>query len=295
MTRNAPQSNAQVRTKGAALASSLPPLLAAAEKLAATAQMGDHGRRRTGMGDEFWQYRPAQSGDSRRHVDWRRSARGDTHFVQEKEWKAAQSVLFWVDTAQSMGFSGAKDRTSKRERAQILGLALASLLIEAGERVALDNLEGPARSGRAHMIRLAEAMLTDADTDYGAPQMLNLPSGAAAVFLSDFLGDWTAISAALTRAADRGIKGSLMQILDPMEEAFPFDGRTVFESMGTQLRHETLKASGLRDRYLDRLAARKDALRDMAVRTGWQYHCHHTDQPAQAALLWLYAALRRGR
>jgi len=271
------------------------PLLAAAEKLAATAQMGDHGRRRTGMGDEFWQYRPAQSGDSRRHVDWRRSARGDTHFVQEKEWKAAQSVLFWVDTAQSMGFSGAKDRTSKRERAQILGLALASLLIEAGERVALDNLEGPARSGRAHMIRLAEAMLTDADTDYGAPQMLNLPSGAAAVFLSDFLGDWTAISAALTRAADRGIKGSLMQILDPMEEAFPFDGRTVFESMGTQLRHETLKASGLRDRYLDRLAARKDALRDMAVRTGWQYHCHHTDQPAQAALLWLYAALRRGR
>ena len=295
MNQESPEKKVQTRAAGATLASTLPPLLAAAEKLAATAQMGEHGRRRTGLGDEFWQYRPAQSGDSRRHIDWRRSARGDVHFVQEKEWKAAQSVLFWVDTAQSMGFSGAKERGTKRDRAQVLGLALASLLIDGGERVALDGLDGPPRSGRAHMLRIAEAMLVQHSADYGAPQMTRLPSGAQAVFLSDFLGDWDTILRTLSRAADQGVKGILGQILDPIEEVFPFDGRTVFESMGNQIRHETLKAGGLRDRYLERLAARKDALRELAARTGWQYHCHHTDQSAQSTLLWFYSALRRGR
>jgi hypothetical protein len=40
------------------LAASLPPLLADAEHLASTVMLGEHGRRRPGMGDEFWQYRP---------------------------------------------------------------------------------------------------------------------------------------------------------------------------------------------------------------------------------------------
>ncbi|MGB5558017.1 MAG: DUF58 domain-containing protein, partial [Paracoccaceae bacterium] len=73
----------------------------------------------------------------------------------------------------------------------------------------------------------------------------------------------------------------------------PFDGRTIFESMGRSVSHETLKASDLRDRYLTRLAERKDALQTLARRTGWQYHCHHTSTPAQSALLWTYSALER--
>ena len=84
-----------------------------------------------------------------------------------------------------------------------------------------------------------------------------------------------------------------MQILDPQEEAFPFDGRTIFESIGGTLRHETLKAGDLRNRYLDRLANRKDELHSLARATGWQFHLHHTDRPASATLLWLYSALER--
>lgn len=94
-------------------------------------------------------------------------------------------------------------------------------------------------------------------------------------------------------AADKGVKGAILQVLDPQEEAFPFDGRTIFESMGGGLRHETLKAGDLRNRYLDRLAARKAALADLARITGWQYHCHHTDASATSALLWLYGAMER--
>ena len=79
-----------------------------------------------------------------------------------------------------------------------------------------------------------------------------------------------------------------------VEETFPFDGRTVFESMGRSVRHETQKAGDLRDRYLTRLADRKAELQQLAATAGWQFKTHHTHTPAQSALLWLYTAMERG-
>ena len=113
--------------------------------------------------------------------------------------------------------------------------------------------------------------------------------------VSDFLGDIGRVKEAMTRASDRGVDGVLLQVLDPQEEAFPFDGRTIFESVGDTLRHETLKAGDLRDRYLQRLAERKARLDDLARLTGWQVLSHHTSSEAQAALLWLYGAPERRR
>ncbi len=86
-----------------------------------------------------------------------------------------------------------------------------------------------------------------------------------------------------------------MQVLDPIEEAFPFDGRVIFESMAGSLRHETRKAGDLRARYTARLAERRAHLADLARTAGWQFGTHHTGEPAAAALLWLYAALERGQ
>ena len=115
--------------------------------------------------------------------------------------------------------------------------------------------------------------------------------GARALFLSDFLGDTAPVEAALAVAADKGVTGVLMQVLDPVEETFPFEGRTIFESMGGTLTHETRKAGDLRDRYRARLAERRGRLADLAQKAGWLFTTHHTGDPAQGALLWLHAAL----
>ena len=109
------------------------------------------------------------------------------------------------------------------------------------------------------------------------------------------MGDIEGVRTALTKAADRGVRGALLHVLDPAEEAFPFRGRTVFESIGGTLEHETLKASDLKDRYLDRLAARKAELQQLCSVAGWQYGLHHTDASAQSGLLWLWRALDGGR
>ena len=97
---------ADLKERAETLGHALPPLLAEAERLASAVMLGEHGRKRAGMGDEFWQYRPAHQSDPVRLIDWRRSARSDVQFVREREWQAAQSVTLWVDPAKSMTFSG---------------------------------------------------------------------------------------------------------------------------------------------------------------------------------------------
>lgn len=290
----AAQPAATLRARAEAEAARLPPLLARADQLAGTVLLGEHGRRRAGTGDDFWQYRPAQPGDSRRMIDHRRSARGDQQFVREREWQIAQSVMLWVDRGASMRFASSDRLPSKADRARLLGLALAILLLRGGERVGLTGTSLPPRRGREQILRLAEAFAGEAEADYAPPEHRAMIPHARAVFLSDFLGDPAEVELALTKAADRGVRGVLLQVLDPAEESFPFQGRTIFESMGGTLRHETLKASELRARYLDRLAARRDALSRLCRATGWQFGMHHTGDSAQAALLWLYRALDGG-
>ncbi len=273
-----------------------PPLLAEAHRLAASVVMGSHGRRKTGPGEEFWQFRSAMPGDAWRSIDWRRSARSDAHYIRQLEWQAAQSVLFWIDGAQSMGFSGDRSRPAKGARANMLGLAIMILLVKAGERIGLLEDLGPPKSGESQLDRIvAQLEIRNRAEDYGIPARRVFPKDSRAVFMSDFLGDWDAIKDVLARASDRGVTGALVQILDPVEEAFPFDGRTEFQSMSGAIRFETLRARGLKAAYLDKLAARKQALADIAARTGWQYLCHHTDEAAQPALMWLYSALEKAR
>lgn len=281
----------QLRARSEIEAASFPPLLARAEHLAGAVLLGDHGRRRAGMGDDFWQYRPAQLGDSRRMIDYRRSARGDQQFVREREWQIAQSVMVWVDRGASMGFSSTPDLPTKADRARVLGLALSILLIRGGERVGLTGTTLPPRRGNNQILRLAEYLSEDATEDYAPPEHRAMIPYARALFVSDFLGPLDEVRLALTKAADRGVTGVMYQVLDPTEELFPFKGRTVFESMGGTLRHETLKATDLKTRYLDRLAERKDELQQLCGLAGWRFETHHTDHSAQAGLLWLYRAM----
>ncbi|TNF60536.1 MAG: DUF58 domain-containing protein [Rhodobacteraceae bacterium] len=283
-----------LRERAEAEAARFPPLLARAEHLAGTVLLGEHGRRRAGLGDDFWQYRPAEAGDSRRMIDHRRSARGDTQFVREREWQIAQSVMMWIDQGASMRFASDDKLPQKIERARLLALASAILLVRAGERVGLTGTALPPRSGNQQIQRLAQMFSQDSSADYAAPEHRAMIPHARAVFISDFLGDMADVRLALTKAADRGVRGVLLQVLDPSEEAFPFRGRTIFESVGGTLAHETMKASDLRDRYLDRLAARKAELADLTRLTGWRLGLHHTSDSAQSALLWLYRALDGG-
>jgi uncharacterized protein (DUF58 family) len=276
------------------IAGALPPLLTDAEMLAATVSMGVHGRRRAGTGEDFWQYRQAMPGDAMSQIDWRRSGRSDSHYIRQMEWESAQTLSLWVDDGRSMDYRGPDSARTKHERAALIALALAVLLIKAGERVSLMGTSAsPPRSGRTQLNRLAMELASSREgrPDYGAPPAERMSRGGRAVFLSDFLGDPDDILPVLDRAADQGVKGCFVQVLDETEEVFPFDGRVIFESMSGALDFETQRARALRDAYLERLAERRARLDELARRLGWRVLHHRTSESPRAALLWLYMAI----
>ena len=116
-------------------ADALPTLLLEAQRVAQSIIRGTHGRRRAGMGDSFWQFRPYQQGDARRDIDWRQTAKSDHAFVREREWEAAQTAWLWRDASASMLYQSAQAPFNKKNYAELLLLALGILLLNGGEPV----------------------------------------------------------------------------------------------------------------------------------------------------------------
>lgn len=274
------------------LASTLPPLLVRAERVAATVSQGVHGRRRVGPGDSFWQYRRYQSGDPASAIDWRQSARSDPLFVRETEWAAAQSVWLWRDASPSMAWRSVRALPEKRDRAALLLLALAALLVRGGERVALlGDDQGPG-TGRAVLTRLAAAL--EKGGTAGLPAAQPLPRHAVVALIGDFLAPLDETETTLRRLAASGVRGHLLQVLDPAEESLPFEGRIRFAGLEGEGEVLVRRSEDLRGDYIARLQAHRDGLRELARRTGFTFALHHTDQPPQAALLALHGALSGG-
>jgi uncharacterized protein (DUF58 family) len=275
------------------LASLVPPLMVAAERVASTVAQGVHGRRRVGTGEAFWQFRQYQPGDALHRIDWRQTGKRDRVFVRESEWEAAQSVWVWRDTSPSMNFSSAANLPEKSERADLLALALMALLMRGGERVGLLGSGMPPVSGRSGLSRFATVMAMSGGGESGLPKPEPLPRHADVVLFGDFLSPLPEIDQAVRTIAARGIKGHIMQVLDPAEEDLPFTGRTRFEGLEAEGEALIPRVESIRADYQNVLAAHLRGIADIARAVGWVFLTHRTDKPAQAALLELFVSLSR--
>jgi len=280
-----------LRHEAERVAAPLPPLLVEAERVASTVAPGVHGRRRAGIGETFWQYRRFRAEDSKGSVDWRQSARSDHLYVRENEWEAAQSVWLWRDGSASMDYRSPPAPCSKRDRATVLALALASLLVRGGERVALLGADRGPVTGRAAIRRLATRLTGPEDSPDNLPPEQKLPGHARLVLIGDLLAPPEEMAARMSIYSSAGVRGHLVQVLDPAEEDLPFRGRTLFEGIEEKINFLAGRAENLRADYRERLEAHRAALRDSARRLGWTFHIHRTDRPPQTALLALYLAL----
>ncbi|MCC7168289.1 MAG: DUF58 domain-containing protein [Rhodospirillales bacterium] len=283
-----------LRAQGESLAARLPPLLLAARKVAATVTQGVHGRRRVGPGDSFWQFRRHQAGDAADQIDWRQSARSMHLFVRETEWAAAQSAWLWRDPSASMAWHSEAHLPTKGERADLLLLALAALLLRAGERVALLGDGTIPMSGRAVLERLAATLLT-AKAESGLPPEVDLPRHAQIVLIGDFLEPFETLERSLSDLAAKGVRGLLLRIEDPAEARFPYEGRMRFEGLEGEAPIPLDDAGDLGPAYRQRLAAHEAALTDLCRRLGWGLIRHTTDAPPTTALLALHQALAEDR
>ena len=270
------------------VAEGLPDLLIEARRVSATVIAGWHGRRVAGRGETFWQFRPFAPGEAAAAVDWRRSARDEQHlFVREKEWEAAHMMWLWADLSASMDFRSPLATASKRDRGLVLLLALAELLAGAGERVGLLGESDPILARNAAE-RIARFLVR---AKAGAPDTRALRRFTDVALFGDFLDPLAETEAMLETIVRSGARAHLVQIVDPVEETFPYSGRTEFLDPETGARHVVGRAEQYRADYQARLAALRERLTLICRRLDWTFLVHRTDRPATEPLLALHARL----
>ena len=290
-----PDPATDLKKKAFAAASGLDRLSAKAAQVDLSMRPGSHGRRRAGIGEEFWQFRAAADGDPLRSVDWRRSAKSDGHFVLDREMQNSNCVILWADISRSMQFTGESKRPEKADRARLIALAAAILFAGAEERVGVLGSGGSPAAGMRQIDRMAAEFLHESDSEFGLPPPADLQKGARLILVSDFLAPIDGIAAAIEPLAERRAQGALVQVLDPAELSFPYGGRTLFSSMSGSVSFESFDAGGLRAAYQKRLRERMDAVRQLAGRFGWRSRLHLTDTDVRPTLHWLCSSALLGQ
>ena len=282
---------AALRARVEALASQLPPLLVTAERLASVVSLGVHGRRKAGVGETFWQFRRYSHEDPTSAIDWRQSAKSQHIFVREREWEAAEAVWLWRDGGSGMRFASTAVLDTKLDRATLIALAIASLLVRGGERVAHLGDHAAPMGGRPAISRLAHLLAESVPRDDALPPDAPVTRNSQLVWLSDFLAPLGDIETAMQRLARAGLTGHLVHIIDPAEEDFLYQGRTRFEWTTAPEAEILGRAETVRDVYRRRFRAQGEAVAELARRLGWSYLAHRTDQRPELALVALYADL----
>jgi len=265
--------------------------MVAADRVAATVAQGVHGRRRVGTGDSFWQFRPFVDGDTPSRIDWRQSAKSDRTFIRDMEWEAAQTVCLWRAAAPGMSWRSGRALPEKRERAELLLLALASLLVRAGEQVRLIGVPGRVFRGRGAVEGIARQLPAGGEL----PPRALVPARSCVVLMGDFLAPLPEIRAAVAVLAALPVRGHILQVLDPAELSLPYEGRVKFRGMAGEGETVIPRVDGVRAAYAEALAAQQDGLAAICRAAGWSFGTHRTDASPESALLSLFMALDAGR
>ncbi|MGN6306233.1 MAG: DUF58 domain-containing protein [Mesorhizobium sp.] len=275
--------------RGRQRAAYVPDLLVEARRIVNTVISGWHGRRKQGIGENFWQFRPYSEGESVNRIDWRRSARDDHTYVRDREWEAAHTVWLWADPSPSMLYKSAGASVSKESRALVLALALAELLSRSGERIAWPGLTDPFTS-RNGAERIA-AHLMHAAALPARPDLSAIRRFSDVVLVSDFLDPAEETIAWLDVLARHGARAHLIEIADPAEENFPYAGRTEFTDPETGEKLTAGRAERLADDYRALYRARRAELAGWCKRLGWSFTTNHTDRLASDALVRVHMAM----
>lgn len=295
-------------TKAEEVAARLPELDLEARDLASLIY-GLRKRNKPGTGIEFDRFTPYQQGfHDPRKIDHKASARrqhndgSDFFLIRERQMEVAQTFYLWLDRSRSMDFKAPEElfpdqpKFTKQETGIILTLASAYLAAAAGEYFTLLG-SGLGLSGNKSGVQRILQEIEHGGAESAGQELPKLPHhrgkplprGSHVLIFSDFLCPREEIGTMIESLHHAGVKGHLIQILDPAEVEFRYKGRVRLESMEDEF-HQIVGKGELAKAEMEQLV--KDHINDIhdmvAAIPGWKYSCHVTDRPLYEALLPLY-------
>ena len=165
-----------------------------------------------------------------------------------------------------MIWRSSRQLATKAERAEILLIALAALLNRGGERFALLGGEGRApTTGRFALRRLADDLASSREVAQSLPPFQPLPRYGHVVLFGDFLTPLEELRQRIAQFHSRGVRGHLVQILDPAERELPFSGRVRFAPLESESEEVMVpRVESIRVDYKGRMEAHQQGLADLA-------------------------------
>ena len=260
-----------------------------------------------GSSVEFAQHKEYSPGDELRHVDWKAYAKVDRYYVKQYEQESQLTIYLLLDASASMAFAGGG--IAKLEYAGLSLAAMAYLAIQQQDKVGLlasgdptiETIVPPrARSTHLHdLLAVLDTVMTKGGTGDESPAAalrriaeLTRRRRSLIILASDLFdtSDETLAMLAQLRAQRHDV--SVLQILDPHETTFPYDGLTQFESLETTNKMLVNPVAIKRD-YLARMDAFLAKCRTTLAGAGVDYHFATTDKPLETTLLDLLVARSR--
>lgn len=260
--------------------------------------VGSHRSRRFGSSTEFAEYKLYTPGDELKHLDWRTYARTDRYFVRRYEEETNLDIYLVLDTSGSMAYAGGAKGAfgvSKLQYASTLAAALVWLAARHSDAVSLtlfaadEQLHLPPRARQDHVSALfSELEKVSAVGPTDAEQVVNtlarrIKRRSLVIFLSDFLEIGEGPLASLGILRQRGSDALVLQIMDPDELDFPFDGVVRFEDLEGE-REVQVDAPAIRASYLAELQDFLQRVRRECIRRDLRQHLIRTDIAPVVAL-----------
>jgi uncharacterized protein (DUF58 family) len=255
---------------------------------------GIHKSQHKGISPDFLEYKEYSHGDELKHIDWRLYGRFDRLYVKKFEDEVNLSWCILIDGSGSMGYASSEN--SKLDHSIRLSGTLAYLLLKQGDAVGIGdfsendlNLITP-RPGMINLTHITEKLSSlSASGKTGLKEAVLRAIGktnkdSAVVIISDFLMDSGLIeeSIKLLRAAGREVV--VLQVLDPDEVEFNFEGSIEFVDMeeGTKI---LVDAGDIRNTYRKRMKEFIQRLKSMCLQNKSRYVFSLTTVPIEEVLI----------
>lgn len=274
-----------MRLKAEELSSQISTLYIKADRIANTIWEGLHNRNKDGVGDNFWQFRKYEYGDSAHLIDWKKTAKSNETFIQEKELQTLQNFFIWRDTSKSMNFSSSDTIDTKKDRANLFTLALTIILSKSGENIALNGINSKLLKGKEAISFISNQITKEVKGSYKSiPNLNDIKNNSNVILIGDFLNNIKENEKTIKELSNRGINGILIHILDPAEIDFPYNGRINFSGLEGEQSILIGKAESVRSNYKKALKVHIEKLNKLANSYSWKYFIDTSNEEPSASL-----------
>jgi hypothetical protein len=274
-----------MRLKAEELSNKIPSLYVKADRIANTIWEGMHNRNKDGLGDNFWQFRKYEYGDPAHLIDWKKTAKSNETFIQEKELQTLQNFVIWRDTSRSMNFRSSESIDTKLYRANLFTLTLTIILSKSGENIVLNGLKTELLKG-GNAVNFVSNQINEKVTDSfkSSPNINEIKNNSDVILIGDFLNNINETEKTIKELSNRGINGIIIQILDPAEKFFPYKGRINFNGLEGEKNILIGKAESVRNDYKKAIKIHIEKLEKLTTSYSWKYILDNSDQDASISL-----------